>query len=198
MALEQALAFAAFALVAAITPGPSNVMVTAAGAVAGVRGGLPCLLGVAAGMALMMFVVCLGVGAVVLDRPALMTGLKWVGAAFLLWLAWKIGRASGALAEGEQRAVGFAGAAAFQWLNPKSWLVTVSAAGTYLDPAGPPAAMQALLLAALFFAVALPACFPWLAFGAGMRRMLGSPRRRRVFNAVMGLLLAASVILFVA
>jgi threonine/homoserine/homoserine lactone efflux protein len=84
MPLEQALAFIAFAFVAAVTPGPSNVMLTATGAAAGLVRGLPCLLGVAAGMASMMFAAAAGLGAALLDRPQLMGALKWCGAAFLL------------------------------------------------------------------------------------------------------------------
>lgn len=198
MSAEQAAAFAAFALVAAITPGPSNVMLTATGAAAGVRGGLPCLLGVATGMASMMLVVSLGLGALVLDEPRVLAALRWGGAVLLLWLAWKIATATSADSEAEARPIGFLDAATFQWLNPKSWLVSAGAAATYFNAgAGSPLA-QALAIAALFFAVALPACFLWLAFGAAMRRLLGEPRRRRAFNAAMGALLAGSVVLFVA
>lgn len=84
---EQALAFLAFALVAAGTPGPSNVMLTAAGANAGLLRGLPCLLGVALGMALMIFLVALGLGSLVLETPMVLQGLRWVGVGFLLWLS---------------------------------------------------------------------------------------------------------------
>ena len=49
MTTEQAVAFLIFAVVAAVTPGPSNVMVTTAGANAGILRGLPCLFGVTTG-----------------------------------------------------------------------------------------------------------------------------------------------------
>ena len=84
------LAFLLFAFVAAVTPGPSNVMLVAAGAQAGVVRGVPCLLGVASGMAVMMFLVPLGLGSLVLGHPLILTLLHWGGAAFLLWLSWKI------------------------------------------------------------------------------------------------------------
>ena len=90
MTIEQAVAFLLFAVVAAVTPGPSNVMLTAAGAGGGVLKGLPCLLGVTTGMGLMMFVVPLGLGSLVLAHPLILTALHWGGAAFLLWLSWKI------------------------------------------------------------------------------------------------------------
>ena len=197
MTPEQGYAFTAFALVAAITPGPSNVMLTATGAIAGVRGGLPCLLGVGAGMALMMFAVAFGLGSLVLGHPMVVAALKWCGAAFLLWLSWKIATAEAGNAAADARPVGFLGAAAFQWLNPKAWLISTSAAVTYLEGDGTSALTQALSMAGLFFAVAAPCSFVWLAFGVAMRRMLRSPRALRALNIGMGALLAGSVVLIV-
>lgn len=88
--------------------------------------------------------------------------------------------------------MGFTGAALFQWMNPKSWLVATSAAGTYLDPQAS-ALAQALWIGGLFMAAALPSGFVWLAAGVALQRLLHSPRRRRMFNVAMGVLLAASV-----
>ena len=197
MTIERAGAFLLFAVVAAVTPGPSNVMLTAAGAAGGVRRGLPCLLGVTAGMALMMFLVPLGLGSLVLGQRVALTALRWCGAAFLLWLAWRIASSPGADAPAGRTPVGFVGAATVQWINPKSWLVTVSAAGTYLDAESGGAVMQSALLGGLFFVAALPGCLLWLAFGATAQRCLQDRRARRVFDAALGSLLALSVALIV-
>lgn len=192
---EQAVAFLLFAVVAAITPGPSNVMLTAAGASAGVLRGLPCLLGVTAGMGSMMFLVPLGLGSLVLSVPWALTVLRWGGAGFLLWLAWRIATSAGKAAPGSARPVGFAEAAVFQWVNPKSWLVTVSAAATYLGPQSGSALAQSALLGGLFVLAALPACFLWLAFGASVQRLLRGRGAQRAVNVALGLLLALSVAL---
>src|SRR6478735_9246465 len=93
MTREQAIAFFLFSVVAAGTPGPSNALLTATGARVGVLRGLPALLGVALGMGTMMFLVALGLGAVILESPIVLTAARWCGAAFLLWLAWKIATA---------------------------------------------------------------------------------------------------------
>lgn len=196
MSLEQAAAFALFAAVAAITPGPSNVMLTATGAVAGIVRGLPCLLGVASGMALLMFIAAVGLASLVLDFPRVLEALKWCGGAFLLWLAWKIARTPVAEAGSDAGAVGFLAAFAFQWLNPKSWLVALSASATFLRGDGG-ALAQALWIAALFFSIALACGFLWLAFGAAMRSLLRSHQTQRIFRVSMALLLASSVLLFV-
>ena len=194
MSPAQAYAFLAFAFVAAITPGPSNVILTTTGANVGIWRGIPCLLGVAGGMGLMILVVALGMGSLVVGNPALLGALNWAGAAFLLWLSWKIATARPGAAQAPRRPIGFVEAALFQWINPKSWIVSASAAGTYLQPGSGTAVPQSLLLGGLFLAAALPSCFAWLAFGAALQRVLSSPRQLRIFNVAMGVLLAASVI----
>lgn len=197
MSLEHALAFFVFAVVAAVTPGPSNIILAAAGASAGVLRGLPCLLGVATGMGLMMFIVPVGLGALVLERPVLLGALHWGGAAVLLWLAWKIATSTSAPGAADGEPVGYLGATLFQWVNPKSWLVSASAAGTFLHPGAGSPVGQAAALGGLFVLAALPSGFVWLAFGASMRRVLSSPERLRAFNVTMGVLLALSIVLIV-
>ena len=173
-------------------------MLTAAGAHGGIVGGLPCLLGVTTGMGVMMFIVPLGLGSLVLDHPAVLRVLHWSGAAVLLWLSWKIAMSrthtDGA---GRSEPVGYLGAAVFQWVNPKSWLVTASAAGTFLTADGTSPTVQAASFAGLFVAAAVPSGFVWLAFGAAVQHLLHSPRRLRIFNIAMGLVLALSVVLIV-
>jgi threonine/homoserine/homoserine lactone efflux protein len=191
------IAFLLFAVVAAVSPGPSNVMLTAAGARGGVAKGLPCLLGATIGMASMMFLVPLGLGSVVLGHPLALTGLRWGGSAFLLWLAWRIATSAGGDILVEERPVGFVGAAVFQWVNPKAWVVSVGAAGTYLSPESGSAVAQSALLGGLFALAALPSGFVWLAFGAGVQRLLRGRRARRAFNLSLGVLLALSVALIV-
>ena len=194
MTREQALSFLVFSVVAAATPGPSNVLLTATGGAVGLVRGLPALVGVAAGMAAMMFLVAFGLGNVLLASPVLLQAVKWVGAAFLLWLAFKVATARRAGAASSGRPVGFLGAAAFQIVNPKSWLVCASAAATFLDQKAGGAFGQAAAFGLVFLLASLPSCLPWLAFGAVLQRRLESARAFRVFSVTMGLLLAASVI----
>ena len=197
MTPEQAVAFLLFAVAAAATPGPSNLLLTATGANVGVLRGLPCLLGVTVGMGVMMFVVAFGLGAVVLANRTVLRVLNWIGAAFLLWLAWKIATAGRRDAAAGKKPVGLIGAAAFQWINPKSWLVCASAAGAYLTAESGSALVQAMAFGALFILASLPCCFVWLACGATAQRFLRSERAARTFNIAMGVLLAGSVVLVV-
>ncbi len=193
MSYEQGIGFLLFSLVAAITPGPSNVLLAATGAVVGVPRGLACLAGVALGMGLLIFSVALGLGQVILGHAAILQALNWLGAAFLLWMAWTIVTAGAASAGPQSKPAGFTKAALFQWINPKSWLVSTAVAGAYLHGNADSALLQATWLALLFVAAALPCGFVWLAFGALMHRLLRSARAARIFNIVMGVSLAASV-----
>ena len=196
--IGQMAPFVLFALVAAVTPGPSNIMLTAAGAQAGILRGLPCLLGVTTGMGVMMFVVPLGLGSLVLGHPLILKALHWGGAAFLLWLSWKIATSGSRIdSTPDRKPVGYLGAAIFQWINPKSWLVTASAAGTFLSADAGSPIVQAAVLGGLFVVAALPSGFVWLAFGAAVQHVLRSRRRLRVFNVAMGVLLALSVVLII-
>jgi threonine/homoserine/homoserine lactone efflux protein len=169
-------------------------MLTATGAQVGIARGLPCLLGQTAGMGVMLFFVLSGIGSLVLRQPAVLGALHWSGAAVLLWLAWKIASAPAGVESAESgRPIGFFDAALFQWVNPKAWLVSASAAGTFLTAAAGSPLAQAASLSLLFILAALPSCFVWLACGAAMQRWLRNSRRMRVFNIGMGALLALSI-----
>jgi threonine/homoserine/homoserine lactone efflux protein len=193
----QAIAFLLFAVVAAITPGPSNLILTSTGAAVGVLRGLPALIGQVVGMGLMLFLVAFGLGTLVLKSPPILQGLKWCGVAFLLWLSWKIATAGRGEDAAQKVHVGLWQAAAFQWVNPKAWLVCAAAVGTYFQAAAGSAFGRSASLALLFVLAAFPSCFVWLAAGAGVQRFLHGERASRTFNLAMGALLAASILLFI-
>jgi threonine/homoserine/homoserine lactone efflux protein len=192
----QLTAFVTFAAVVAGTPGPSNTLLTAIGARVGVRKGLPSVLGQVSGMGAMLFAIALGVGHLILAHPLAIQILKWGGAAMLCYMAWRI--ATAGPAEGASNApAGFLGMAAFQWVNPKGWLVSIAAIALFLDRSTSGALADAAVISILFMLVALPSSLPWLAFGAALQHFLEGPRARRVLNLVMAGLLAASTVLLV-
>jgi threonine/homoserine/homoserine lactone efflux protein len=193
MTLEQPVAFTIFAVVTSITPGPNNVMLTATGANVGVRRGLPHVLGVSLGFALMVFLVAAGAGAAFIENPSVMWWLRLVGIAVLLWLAWKIATAGRAGAERRERPIGFFEAVAFQWVNPKAWLICASAVGSFLD-ANESALIQAALFGMIFVVAGMPCMFVWLGFGAAMQRFLRTDSALRAFNITMALVLAATAL----
>jgi threonine/homoserine/homoserine lactone efflux protein len=192
----QVIAFVTFSAVAAGTPGPSNTLLTAAGAKAGIRHGLPSLLGQVTGMGAMLFAITLGLGHLLLAHPLALQILRWGGAAMICWMAWRIATAPHA-EHATGTPAGFLGMAAFQWVNPKGWLIGAAAVAAFLDRRAGGALGQAVLFATLFTLTALPCCFPWLAFGAALQRYLRTTRTRRILDTALAALLAASVVLFV-
>ncbi|MBG0774961.1 MAG: LysE family translocator [Desulfovibrionaceae bacterium] len=197
MTFDHAVAFFLFSVVAAITPGPSNLILTSTGANSGVVRSLPCLFGVALGMGAMMFVISFGLGAIVLEHPKILSVFKVCCVAFLLWLAWKIATAGPAETTTGKGFLGFWGAWLFQWANPKAWMACVGAAGAYMHSSAAGSFEQSISFGMIFILAALPCCFLWLAFGAGLRRILQTNRAMTAFNVTMGLALAGSVLLVI-
>lgn len=181
-----------FTFVSSITPGPNNIMLMASGLNFGFSRTVPHILGVALGFTLMVALVGLGLAAVFVRVPMTLVVLKLVGAVYLIYLAVKIAR-SGPLKTGASRGVPltFGQAAAFQWVNPKAWIMAVTACATYSDPDRVTASV--VLVAAVFGIVNLPCISIWASFGSGLRRALSDPARLRIFNYTMAALLIASL-----
>jgi threonine/homoserine/homoserine lactone efflux protein len=189
----ETLPLLGFAIATSITPGPNVLMVAAGAANAGIRATLPHMLGIALGFAAMLLIVGLGLAGTFAALPLLHAALKWGGAAWLLVLAWKIARA-GAPGEGPPRPpLGFLGAALFQWVNPKAWMIALAAIPAFTTPQGDLLA-ETLLIAGAFALVCLPCTLAWAALGAGAARLLRSGRSLQAFNIAMALLLVASLI----
>ncbi len=196
MTLGQTIAFILFAIVMSSTPGPSNLILTSSGAAEGVFRGLPALLGQVVGVGLMLFLVGFGLGEVDLENARIIQISKWCGIGFLLWLAWKIASAHGKTSVARGARVGFWHMAAFQWVNPKSWLMCTSAVATYFPAVSGSAVARSLLFASLFMLASVPGCSLWLIAGAGLQRAFQSERAARIFNLTMGGLLACSILFF--
>lgn len=193
MSLELLLPLCAFAAVSSITPGPNNTMILASGLNYGFVRSLPHLFGISCGFCFMIFATGLGLHAVFEQFPLLQVILKYVGAIYLLWLAWKLAHAAPMSAEQASlsKPMGFFGAAAFQWINPKAWVMALSALTTYL-PQGFKVADVALL-SGVFGVIGTFCVAAWALFGVAMRRLLQDPRSVRIFNVIMALLLVATL-----
>ena len=181
-----------FAFVSSITPGPNNIMLLASGVNFGFRRTIPHMLGIGAGFVALLLAVGLGLGAVLTAFPALHTALKIAGGAYLLYLAWRVATSQTLAREGEAaRPMRFSEAAAFQWVNPKAWVMAVTAMAVYTSTEQP--FLSVVLVAAAFGFVNLPSVSTWAAFGTAMRGFLSDPVRLKWFNIAMGVLLALSL-----
>lgn len=183
------LAFATYSFVMSITPGPNNVMLTASGATFGFRRTVPHILGVCAGFSVVLLAVCAGLDAIFTRWPHLQTVLRWAGAAYLIYLGWRILGSGEAKAGRSLKPLTLLEAAAFQFLNPKAWVMTLTAAAMFLP-------RELGLLAACTYMVAvmalvnLPCITVWALFGSSLRGFLAKPAGRAAFNAVMAVALA--------
>ena len=194
MNFPSLLAASVFAIVSLVTPGPNNTMVLASGVNFGMRRTLPHLAGICLGFGFMLVLVGLGLHSLFARQPQLLEGMRYIGAAYMAWLAWKLASSrsapGGAIASA--RPLGFWGAAAFQWINPKGWVMAMTAVTGYLPPNAN--LDQVLLLGSLFALLGVPCVGVWIAFGSGMRSYLQHPLHLRVFNGTMALALLASLI----
>jgi len=192
MRTDVLAAMTAFCFVAAVTPGPNNLMLMTSGVNFGFRRTLPHLTGVVFGFALMVALVGFGLDAIFSRFPALLPAMRYLGAAYMLWLAYKIATA-GPVREGESGGapLGFFAAMAFQWVNPKGWVIAVSALTAYsvVDDY----ARNVAIVALTYLAIGFPSSGAWAALGASMRRALADPRIARPFNLTMAALLVASI-----
>jgi threonine/homoserine/homoserine lactone efflux protein len=190
------LPYATYYFVMSITPGPNNVMLTAAGANFGFRRTIPHMLGISAGCGVQLLAVCAGLGALFTKWPVLQTVLQWAGATYLLWLGWKLLR-SGDVAEGRApQPITFWQAAAFQFVNPKAWVMSLSAVSLFMPrDMGIVPAMTYLL--GLMLLINLPCIGAWAMFGSSLRGLLKRRGARLAFNASMAVALAATGVIMV-
>jgi threonine/homoserine/homoserine lactone efflux protein len=182
-----------FAAAVTLTPGPNVVLVTASAANFGFRRTVPQMLGITFGFGTMVMAMGLGLAGVVHAEPRLHTVLKYAGAAYLLYLAWRIARADAAGAAARARPIGFVEATLFTWMNPKAWVSALGAVAAFTSVGGDLLAESALI-AAVLAALCLVSTVVWAGFGTVIGRYLASPRARRAFNWSMAGLLALSLI----
>jgi len=191
--MDLILALTTFCIVTLFTPGPNNIMLMTSGLNFGVRRTVPHMIGVPLGFALMVMGVGFGLGALFETWPVLYPVLKYAGSAYLVFLAWKIAFSGPIEASGdvEGRPMTFLQAVAFQWINPKAWVMAVGVMSAYAAVAVFP--FNVLLMSALYGALGFVSSGTWVGFGYGLQRIINNPRSVRIFNGIMAVLLVASL-----
>lgn len=188
------LGLAGYAFVAAVTPGPNNVVLWGIGLRHGYRAAVPYLLGILVGMAIMVVATAIGLGALITSNPALGIGLKVVGSVYLLYLAWKVA-GIGAVEEADvASAPGFGQSVAFQFVNAKGWFFVLTAVAAF-RPVGVDLIAGALLMTAVVMVIVIPSASLWAVGGDALSRFIRSPRARLVVNIVLAVVLVAMVVL---
>lgn len=192
MTAETLIALFLFAFTTSITPGPNNMMLFASGVNFGFMRTIPHMIGIGVGFLSLLIGVGLGLGAILHAYPPLYTGLKISGGLYLLWIAYKIAT-SRTLGEGTASAqpMTFLAAAAFQWVNPKAWVMAVTAMATYTSEAS--YFSSVLIVGVVFAIVNVPSVSTWAGFGTVLRQWLSVPVRLKWFNITMAVLLVLSL-----
>ncbi len=193
--LSVLLPMFAFAIASTGTPGPNNIMVMASGANFGYWRTIPHMLGIALGFSGMVVALGLGFSQLFAVYPQVHEILKWLGTAYLLFLAWKIGTAAKPEdAQAKSAPLTFVQAALFQWVNPKAWMVGIAGLTAFTSDEGN-YELQTLIIAGVFLAVSFPLSSFWCSFGTVIGRFLTSPRSLRLFNGAMASLIVGSIVL---
>ena len=192
--IELIIPLTIFAIVATATPGPNNIMVTASGSAFGFRRSLPHLLGITLGFPLVLLAVGLGLGEIFQSNPQIHLFLKYAGAAYLLYLAWRIAQAGRPdSSETKARPLSLLEAAAFQWVNVKAWMVALSAIPAFTTIGGN-YYLELGVIALIFAVVTIPSVSGWCMFGVAIRRLIQTDKTARIVNLIFAGLVALSVL----
>ena len=194
MAFDAILPLILFVVVSTITPGGATTLATASGAQFGFRRSMPLMAGIAAGLASLASASAAGLAGVLLAAPSLQTAMRVAGSAYLLWLAWKIARSGQPNMDATMGVpTSFLGGVGLLWLNPKGWATALGAAASFAALASGPLHLALLLRSAFGLAAAVSLSL-WCMAGLLLARLLRTERQWRMLNAVLGVLLAASII----
>ena len=158
----------------------------------GVRATVPHFVGIVAGFPVLFLAIGLGLGYLFLSYPMVHGVIKWLGAGYLLFLAWKTATAKAPELDPSQKPLSFMQAAIFQWVNPKAWIIAIGAIATFTTVEH--YRMQLLVILMGFIFIGASCMWLWLILGASLQRLIRNQRHVQIFNMVMGLMLALSVI----
>ncbi|WP_028232496.1 LysE family translocator [Paraburkholderia mimosarum] len=183
-----------FVVISTVTPGGATTLATASGANFGFSRSIPLILGISIGLASLAAIAGLGLGGLLLEFPSLQMGVKALGSAYLLWLAWRIAHSGSPNAgKGLAQPITLVKGCLLLWLNPKSWAVTVGAAASFALLASTPNRL-AILLGTMFGVAACMSLALWCSLGVLLSQLLRTPGHWRTINLAMGALLTASII----
>jgi threonine/homoserine/homoserine lactone efflux protein len=197
MPATELAALLAYATAMAFTPGPNTTLSAAMAANHGLAHAMRFVFAVPFGWCLLLVLCAAGLGTLVTTVPALGTAIRVAGAAYMLWLAWKLAqRAHASLGEMASRSaldIGFARGVALQFVNGKAWINALTIAGTWIAIDGQVAARLAWVLP-IAAAFGFASNFTYAAVGAGLRQWLSRGERLLWFNRAMACVLAATAL----
>ena len=189
MNTELYAAFILSSTILVLSPGPVNVMVMAHGTTHGWRAAMATNAGACVSLGLQLALTALGVSSLLLLLGAAFDLLRWLGAAYLVFLGVQLWRAeaAGAAAAGSPppRSSLFWQGFLVSSTNPKSLLLFPVLFPRFVDPERP-ALLQLGVLALTFEIISLAGFAALAALAHRLQPILRSPRRARIRNRVFG------------
>ena len=184
------ISFVAFAFSQVATPGPANMAMLATGARYGFRAALPFVAGVVLGKQLIIWPIGFGLMSLADQLPLLFVLLKYVSAAYIIWLAWRVANMRLSVNKDTANAPGFVAGLWVHPLNPKAWAMIVAGFTNFVDPGTP--TLTATAIIALSLMVIQIICHPvWTLFGDRIARLLiETPSERHLMWCLAALTVA--------
>lgn len=186
------LSAAIFSFVTSVTPGPNNTFLLSSGVNFGLKKSMPYLMGIMAGLCGMMLAIGLGLGVIFNTFPVVYQVLKFIGFAYIVYLAYLIIRSTSKSENAQAEYIGFWKSTTFQFVNPKAWIVLASYMATFVPVES--GISISLATCAVFLIATFPGALIWAVSGQLLRNWLSDARRRRVFNITSAVLLVLSMI----
>lgn len=188
------ISLALFAIASTGTPGPNNLMILTSGLNFGIPKSIPHWLGICTGVPFMIFAVGLGLDQLFRQWPMLFMVLKVLGVGYLLYLAFKIATTE-TRPDSSKRSqpMTYLQGALFQWVNPKAWVMVLSAVTAFTSPDSA-LLPQIAIIAMVFMMIGLCCVGCWLFAGSQLQRLLKNAKQQRFFNRLMSALLVASIV----
>src|SRR5213079_2420813 len=176
MSQSLLIAFVMFATVMFFTPGPNNIMLLSSGLTYGFRPTIPHIMGITVGFAFMIGAVGVGLGTIFIAYPVLQTILKYAGVAYLVYLAAVIAMSEPVEPDQDNSRgpMTFWGAAMFQWVNAKGWVMVIGTITAYAAIAAFP--LNIVIQVVLCLILGTVCCTVWVLFGTALRPVLTSPK----------------------
>ena len=176
------------------TPGPNNSILTASGIKFGFIRSIPNIIGISSGHGIQLALVCFGLGSLFTQFPILLEVLKYIGACYLLYLAWKMfGSLNISITEEKSSPLKYYEAILFQFVNPKAWVICITAVSVFY-PEKENLIIGTLFLVIMSTIINLPSISMWAFGGSIIRRYLSNKKLKTIIEWILAILLLGTAI----
>ena len=191
---ELIAAISVYYFVMYATPGPNNSILTASGIKFGFIRSIPNIIGISSGHGVQLALVCFGLGSLFSQFPILLEILKYIGACYLLYLAWKMfGSLNISMKEEKSSPLKYHEAILFQFVNPKAWVICITAVSLFY-PENVNLIIGTLFLVIMSTIINLPSVSMWAFGGSIIRRYLSNKKLKTIIEWILAILLLGTAI----